>query len=139
MNFHFYLALNENEVRPMTTHFLPRVGDTVHVDGIDREINKVTWFSNGQRIEDAPLMNLKPAPAPVNQAVNYQAAGTKDTLAEQCIKTTFRGPAGSTTASKISAIKEYRARTNVGLREAKEAIDKAWLDLGMNSSTSWLA
>lgn len=121
MTFHFYLALDANDVRPMTTAFLPRVGDTIHVDGIDRKIDKVSWFTNGGRIEDMPLINLA-------HVITDHVPGTTDTLALQIAKQSIRYD-GSSTSGKIAAIKEYRDRTGVGLREAKDAIDAAWQGL----------
>jgi hypothetical protein len=121
MTYHFYVAFSENDVRPLSAAFLPRVGDTIHVDGIDRKIDKVTWFTNGGRVEDMPLMNLAAAP---NVITDHHIA-TTDTLALQIAKQSVRYE-GNNTTGKIQAIKEYRAQTNVGLREAKEAIDEAW-------------
>lgn len=115
MTFHFYLAISDNDVRPMTTSFLPIAGDTVHVDGIDHVIDKVTWFSNGQRIEDVPLINV----------VTDQVVGSTNTLAESIAK-----QFGDNGQRKIHAIKEYRAATNTSLREAKEAIEDAFVKLG---------
>lgn len=115
--YHFYLAVTRDDVRPMSTYFLPRVGDTIHVDGIDRVISKITWFTKDGHIGDSPLVNLK------DVVIHNQVVGASNDLAQR-ISAQF----GSN--QKIAAIKEYRSQTGAGLREAKFAIDDAWVALG---------
>ena len=116
----FFLVIGE-ERRAVTAPFLPRVGDSVSIDGVDHLIEKVRWFLADNEFDDIPM---------VITTCDIAITLTLDSLALKVANK--HRLASNPPSTKIAAIKELRellSQHNMhpgGLKEAKEAIDRWW-------------
>lgn len=82
--------------------------------------------NNELRAHNAELIDeVKDLNEQLDQANQMATPIDRDDLAEDCVRQfCTRDPSDGTINGKIPAIKEYRARTGEGLKEAKEAIER---------------
>lgn len=124
MMYHFYLADWNGDVKPMSAPFLPRVGDTLVIDGKETTITKVSWIGNSKELEEEPIISvIDPNPS---QTVypNHTVSGNLATTIAYAV-----GP-----ERLIQSIKEYRSATGIGLKEAKDIMQAEYERLGWRTS-----
>lgn len=122
--YHFYICTPLDEIRPMSAPILPRCGDTLEIDGFEITIDKVKWIGNSTTLEPTPMVYVKEQVIFTDQAV-----GSTQSLAEQILMK-------NGVDRKIQSIKDYRAATGMGLKEAKDAIDDALAKLQTRPTAS---
>ena len=116
---HFFLTLPDGEVRPLSAPYLPRVGDTITIEDHVIVINTVNWISNGKTLADEPMLN------------GTNIIHSQYTVGADHMQLAMRLAQGYGTGKKIPAIKDLRSQTQLGLKEAKDLIDRAYTLLGL--------
>lgn len=116
---YFNLIVND-ETRTISCRSYPRVGDHVSIDGEDILIDKVTWMSVKDTLSEQPFMI---GSVPYDPASGMAGSVNIEDELMAVIANNYVGD------KKINAIKEVRAHTNWGLKEAKNCVDDVWLTL----------
>lgn len=121
---YFNLVIGNEEPIIITAHSYPRCGDTISIDGVDVLVDKVTWVSVNNSLSREPF--VVGSHTVYTADVGLGSTGTVNSLLVRGViaRHKHNSMAGG---GKISAIKELRrVAGNLGLKEAKEWIDREW-------------